>query len=58
MSLDFYSEYGSVDSKFPCWVSHMDPAIILTDIDLKKLKVSQDKYGKQGRIDNFRKLEI
>jgi len=35
---DFYSEYGSVDSKFPCWVSHMDPAIILTDLDLKKLK--------------------
>jgi hypothetical protein len=27
-----------VESVYPCWVSHLDPSIALTHLDLKKLK--------------------
>ena len=35
---DFYSEFGSIDSSYPCWISHIDSNIALTELDLKKLK--------------------
>ena len=36
--LDFFSEFGVLGSSFSCWVSHMDPEIALTELDLRKLK--------------------
>ena len=36
--VDFFDEFGSLDSSYPCWISHMDPEIALTELDLKKLK--------------------
>jgi len=35
---DFFSEFGVLGSSFSCWVSHMDPEIALTELDLRKLK--------------------
>lgn len=35
---DFFDSYGDVGSVYPCWVSHLDPTIALTHLDLKKLK--------------------
>ena len=36
--LDFFEDYGEVGEKFPCWVSHLDPNIAITDLDLRRLK--------------------
>ena len=35
---DFFEEYGPVGTSFPCWVSHLDPEMALTELDLKTLK--------------------
>ena len=35
---DFFEDYGEVGGKFPCWVSHLDPNIAITELKLKKLK--------------------
>ena len=36
--LEFFDEYGEVGGKFPCWVSHLDPDIAITELDLRRLK--------------------
>ena len=36
--LEFFNEYGEVGGKFPCWVSHLDPDIAITELDLRRLK--------------------
>ena len=35
---DFFSEFGSLGAKYECWVSHLDPDIAITELDLRRLK--------------------
>ena len=35
---EFFEDYGEVGGKFPCWVSHLDPNIAITELDLRRLK--------------------
>ena len=35
---DFFSQFGEVGAKHPCWVSHLDPNIAITELDLRRLK--------------------
>ena len=31
-------QYGEVGAKFHCWVSHLDPNVVITKLDLRRLK--------------------
>jgi len=35
---DFFSQFGDLGAKYPCWVSHLDPNIAITELDLRRLK--------------------
>merc|ERR1711892_1521112 len=35
---DFFSQFGEVGAKYPCWVSHLDPNVVITKLDLRRLK--------------------
>jgi len=35
---DFFKNYSLVGQHFKCWVSHLDPEIAITELDLKRLK--------------------
>merc|ERR1712012_1035260 len=35
---EFFETYGEVGEKFPCWVSHLDPSMAITELDLRRLK--------------------
>ena len=35
---EFFSEFGSLGAKYECWVSHLDPDIAITELDLRRLK--------------------
>ena len=35
---DFFTQFGEVGAKYPCWVSHLDPNIAITELDLRRLK--------------------
>lgn len=35
---DFFSQFGELGAKYPCWVSHLDPNIAITELDLRRLK--------------------
>ena len=35
---DFFSQFGDLGAKYSCWVSHLDPNIAITELDLRRLK--------------------